>query len=101
MVKIIVRLIVSAIAAVVLVSPATASATPTGEVVSVVQEVGLPAWDTLENRTVGGAVIGAVIGGLAGLPFFGVGAIPGAIIGAVIGAAIGQGTWHLAQQYFN
>ncbi|WP_157172361.1 hypothetical protein [Nocardia pneumoniae] len=38
--------------------------------------------DTIELR----ALIGAVLGGLAGLPIFIIGAIPGALIGAGFGA---------------
>lgn len=97
MLKIVSRLVVATFAALALLAPATASATPA--VTVVVEEVAMPAWDTLEARTGGGAVIGAVIGGLAGLPFFGVGAIPGAIIGAAIGAGIGNASWHIANQY--
>lgn len=46
--------------------------------------------DTLETR----AVIGAVLGGLAGLPIFVVGAIPGALVGAGFGAL----SWVIADQ---
>ncbi|WP_146165195.1 MULTISPECIES: hypothetical protein [Nocardia] len=51
--------------------------------------------DTMELR----AGIGAIIGGLAGLPIFIVGAIPGAIIGAGMGALSWQiANWSLQQQ---
>ena len=51
--------------------------------------------DTMEVR----AAIGAVIGGLAGLPIFIVGAIPGAIIGAGMGALSWQlANWSIQQQ---
>jgi hypothetical protein len=36
-----------------------------------------------------GALIGAAVGGLIGIVFFGIGAIPGVLIGALIGAGVG------------
>jgi hypothetical protein len=89
-------------------APATA-APPAAEPVAATSEspasvgqidpIRMPPGDTLELRTGVGAGIGAVIGALAGLPFFGIGAIPGAIIGGLLGAGIGALSWNIANAY--
>lgn len=61
----------------------------------------LPPGDTPELRTGIGAGIGVILGGLAGAPFFIIGAIPGAIIGGLAGAAIGNASWNIANTYSN
>lgn len=61
--------------------------------------VALPPGDTIEVRSGIGAAAGVILGGLAGLPFFVIGAVPGAIIGGLLGAGIGAASWNIANAY--
>ncbi|MEV6137220.1 hypothetical protein AB0L63_14385 [Nocardia sp. NPDC051990] len=63
----------------------------------------LPPGDTIEVRTLVGGLLGAAIGGIAGLPIFLAGAIPGLVIGGLLGVLIGSTSYavdegHLQQQ---
>ncbi|WP_433713232.1 hypothetical protein ACQP2U_02740 [Nocardia sp. CA-084685] len=105
MAKFIARAILSILASALFVGLGTTQAvatpvdrTPTA-VSEVVEEITMPPGDTVELRTGAGAVVGAVLGGLAGLPFFVVGAVPGALIGAALGALIGNVSWQIANAY--
>ena len=57
---------------------------------------GVPVYTTerkmVQKATKGGTskIVGAVIGGVIGLPFFGIGAVPGAFIGFIIGLITGS-----------
>jgi hypothetical protein len=57
----------------------------------------LPPGDTIGLRTALGGLLGATIGGIVGLPFFIVGAVPGAIIVGLIGAMIGASSYAIDQ----
>ncbi|MFF4021459.1 DUF6861 domain-containing protein [Nocardia elegans] len=102
MLRLISRLVLVGISSlIVLVAAPTAAYAqePASSAVQTAEEIKMPPGDTQEVRTGAGAVIGGVLGALAGLPLFGIGAIPGAIIGAGLGALIGFASWQIANAY--
>ncbi len=81
----------------------TLTLTPTNAANARAQDITSQQWFFSElNRSSGGALAGAIIGGIIGFFFLGIGAIPGALIGAGIGLVVvgGQPLIDSAFAYF-